>query len=262
MTTTSPPIVRDAARPGQWHPPTVDEHRSPCPALNSLANEGYLPRSGRVTTADLVRALDERLGIPPILGETLARVAMARVGKVGADGKAVLDLSALDKHGFLEHDASLTRLDARDGDAAKIASPLVGQLVSFSTDGRTLTLEDLATAHQVRMAQSAAGGHHVPLKAGVLGVLEAALLFQVFRTREAIQLPDAEELLEKERIPADVKPRRLGLGALLLTAGKVAVMGNVPFSRAAVRAREAMRVSRAAAAPGCPFAFLRPTARA
>ena len=262
--TTSPPIVRDSAgsgRAGAWQAPTLDEHRSPCPALNALANEGALPRSGRVTVAQLVEALDARLGIPPILGAGIAQLAMVRLGEAGPDGVEVLDLARLVKHGFLEHDASLTRRDARDGDAAQVVPPLVEQLLSFSEDGRTLTLEDLATAHRVRMAQSATGGHHVPLKAGLLGIFEAALLYQVFGQGRALALGDAGELLEKEQLPAGVGSRRLGLGALLLATARLGVMSNLPFSRTATRAREAMKRSVETAAPGCPFAFLRPVPR-
>jgi len=253
---TNPVPVREPPpAPGEWTKPMVSEHRSPCPALNSLANSGYLPRSGRVTSEQLVRALYERLGLPRYLGALITRRAMGRLGKASPDGAEKLDLASLGEHGFLEHDASLTRRDARLGDAVEVAPLLVDQLLSFSEDGRTLTLEDLAVAHQVRMAQAAAGGHEVPFKAAVLGTLEAALLYEVLHRDDSIALGDLREFLVKERIPASVLPRKLGLSSILLTTFVLAVTGNIPLFRAARRAREAARESILAARPGCPFAL-------
>jgi len=225
------------------------EHRGPCPALNALANDGYLPRDGKVTVDQLVHALHERLGIATSIGTLLAKVAMAKLGTPGEGGTRVLDLADLVEHGFIEHDASLTRPDSRDGDAAAVCPPLLDQLVSLSQDGKTLTLEDLATAHQLRMAQSAAGGHSVPLKAGVLGTFEAALLYQVLRGSGAVAVTEAREFLGSEHVPADLARRDIGWGSLVLTAARLALMGNAPFSAAKRRASELA----ASPAPVCPF---------
>ncbi|MEP7122450.1 MAG: hypothetical protein ABJE95_16130 [Byssovorax sp.] len=225
------------------------QHRSPCPALNSLANDGYLPRDGKVTVDQLVQALHERLGIAKSVGTLLAKAAMGRLGKPGEGGERVLDLADLTEHGFIEHDASLTRPDARDGDAQAVCPPLLDQLVSLSQDGKTLTLEDLATAHQLRMAQSAAGGHSVPIKAGLLGTFEAALLYQLLRGRDTVGVTEAREFLGSEHVPADLERRQIGWGALLLTAVRLAIMGNSPFSAAKKRAEELA----AKPAPVCPF---------
>jgi len=217
--------------------------------LNALANEGFLPRDGKVTVDQLVLALHERLGIAPSIGTLLAKVAMRRLGKPGEGGVRVLDLADLVQHGFIEHDASLTRRDAREGDAAELCLPLLDQLLSLSKDGQTLTLEDLATAHQLRMAQSAQGGHMVPLKAGVLGTIEAALLYQVLRGSWTVAITDAREFLGSERLPARRPGRGIGWGKLTVTAAKLAVLGLSPFSEAKRRARDLA----ASPAPKCPF---------
>ncbi len=225
------------------------EHRGPCPALNALANEGYLPRDGKVTVDQLVRALHERLGIAPSIGTLLAKVAMAKLGKPAEGGARVLDLADLVQHGFIEHDASLTRRDAHEGDAAKLCPPLLDQLLSLSKDGKTLTLEDLAAAHQLRMAQSAQDGHPVPFKAGVLGTLEAALLYQVLRGSWNVSITDAREFLGKERLPGRYTPKAIGWGALTFTTARLAILGVSPFSEAKRRANERA----ASSAPSCPF---------
>ena len=49
---------------GVWKEPGPDDLRGPCPALNTLANHGYLPRDGRnVYVSDIIFAMDKYLGI-------------------------------------------------------------------------------------------------------------------------------------------------------------------------------------------------------
>ncbi len=248
--TSSTPQQDFPAPTGEWRRPHAGDQRSPCPALNSLANGGNLPRNGRVTVDQLVDALSTRLALPRSMGRPLAKLAMARLGARGSDGETTLDLAALFLHGFLEHDASLTRRDARDGDAREVVPALVDQLLSMSADGRTLALDDLAAAHQLRMIQSAAGRGRVPRRAGVLGTIEAALLFQLLRRGEGIPNADAREFLEHERIPAGVPLRELGFGSLLVTIVQLAVLGNVRAFAVTRRARNA--AAERLAAQGCP----------
>jgi Peroxidase, family 2 len=238
---------------GTWQAPEPGDHRGPCPGLNALANGGYLPRSGRVTADQLVHAMHERLGLAPSIGRMLAALALRKLGKPGPDGAAVLDLADLSLHGFIEHDASLTRPDARHGDAVKQALPLLLQLLSLTRDGRTLTLEDLAVAHQLRMAQSREGGHRVPLKAAALGTLEAALVYLVLGRDGGVAIADAREFFQHERIPASVEAQRIGWGTILRAAVQVAVMGNLPSHQAAQRAQKVVRDRVDAAPAQCPF---------
>jgi Peroxidase, family 2 len=223
-----------------WRRPAPDESRSPCPALNSLANGGHIPRDGRRITADqLTRAMEKHLGLDPRIGAGLAKVAVARLGTAGPDGVKSLDLARLSLHGFIEHDASLTRRDAHTGDAAEVVEPLFKQLVALSADGRTITRDDLAVAHQLRMVQSASAGRKVSLKAGVLGTMEAALLFEVLSRDGAIAIPDLIDFLQDERIPEHFTPRPVNRLGLFRTAALIALKGNVPLFDTAKRARKA-----------------------
>lgn len=45
-----------------WSPPGPGDVRSPCPAMNSLANHGFLPHDGKgITVPDVITALDAAL---------------------------------------------------------------------------------------------------------------------------------------------------------------------------------------------------------
>jgi hypothetical protein len=236
-----------------WQKPGPGDHRCPCPALNSLANGGILPHDGVVTVADLVQAMQTGLGLSPLVGRVIATMAMNKLGKPGPNGVDVLVLSDLDVHGFLEHDASLTRRDARNGNAVEVLVPLVDQLVALSQDKKTLTLDDLAVAHQLRLSQSGAGGHVVPVKAATLGAVEAALLFCVLGRDGAIALPDLVEFFVEERIPAHLTPRPISPLTLGANMAKLVAGGNLP-GEVGSRAQEAIRTMVEPEISRCPVA--------
>lgn len=257
----NPPRNESSTPPqGEWRPAEPGDSRGPCPALNALANGGHIPHDGVATVAQLVDGIESALGIVPSIGELLANMAMNRLGKPGPDGKKVLHLKDLEEHGFIEHDASLTRRDAHNGDAVEVLPALIEQIVSLSKDGKTLTLDDLTVAHQLRVAQSSADGHGVSLKANALGTIETALLYKVLSRDGKVAIPDLIEFLQDERIPAHLTPQKLGHAALLGTAAVVTVLGNVPACEAAKRAHKAEQeviepeVSRASVPPRPPSA--------
>ena len=76
---------------GEWHRAEAGDRRAPCPALNALANGGYVPRDGRVTAKQLVDGLKSRLGITWALGAPLVAAVMRELGKPGPDGEKLLD---------------------------------------------------------------------------------------------------------------------------------------------------------------------------
>ncbi|KAJ7275901.1 Cloroperoxidase [Mycena rebaudengoi] len=96
----------------KWIAPKATDVRSPCPGLNTLANHGYLPRSGK------------KISIPMILdaadkGFNMAADAVlvaAKFGLLSGNDPTTLDLDALKLHNLIEHDASLSRNDVALGD--------------------------------------------------------------------------------------------------------------------------------------------------
>lgn len=94
----------------EWIAPEEDADRAPCPALNTLANHGYLNRNGRnITTNELSLALREIFG----LGDSAIGflVKAANVRNVWGN----IDLNSLRVHNYIEHDASLVHKDTIEG---------------------------------------------------------------------------------------------------------------------------------------------------
>lgn len=80
------------------------DSRSPCPALNTLANHGYLPRNGRKITGHILeKALMDGFNLSKPIATSLAWGAVVALGQVGT-----FSLHDLARHNCIEHDASIT----------------------------------------------------------------------------------------------------------------------------------------------------------
>lgn len=79
--TSTPKIIPDPNdAEHRFQEPGPTDQRGPCPGMNTLANHGYLPRSGIVTIFDLIRAQKEGFNIDYDLGAALAAVATSLDG--------------------------------------------------------------------------------------------------------------------------------------------------------------------------------------
>ncbi|RLN65632.1 hypothetical protein BBP00_00002749 [Phytophthora kernoviae] len=122
---------------------TAPFRRSPCPAMNSLANHGYLPRDGKNITVDqAVAVVMDKFNI----AEDLAAV----MGGLSPD---LFDLNGLSKHNDqVEHDASLARIDSYFGvDPYLITSGLINDVLNYGLDG-SVDVTDVATIRAARVA--------------------------------------------------------------------------------------------------------------
>ncbi|KAH9938278.1 Cloroperoxidase [Fomitopsis serialis] len=131
-----------------YSPPSPGASRSPCPALNALANHGYLPRDGRgITAVQLIRALVQVYNFSVPLAVVLSVVGVVLCGNWWS-----LDLHQLAKHGLIEHNGSLAHDDTPPHEAyapTAVDPKLVHQLLSV-TSAPYLTLRDFAKARALR----------------------------------------------------------------------------------------------------------------
>lgn len=135
---------------GQWAPPGPGDVRGPCPALNTLANHGYLPRNGmNITRSNLTSALESVYSLSTVLANTLA---VSAITEDGSDGE--ISLNQLDTHNTIEHDASMSRLDFYFGDNHDLNQGLFQSLMNCSSDGVVITEDDIAAYQSQRQQNS------------------------------------------------------------------------------------------------------------
>nr|AIG55844.1 secreted protein [Achlya hypogyna] len=190
-----------------WHP-TDPKNMAPCPMLNSLANHGVLPRTN-ITASNLRSAL----------------------GSIHCDssqhrGVQELTLKDLDVHNAIEHDASLTRLDAALGSNTKLNSTLLAELLATSADGKYITKSELA---QYRVARETNSRKINPsftfgVKQQVIAYAEAAALFVAFQDATgAMRVDWIKMFFAEEKLPFELgwTLRPITLAHVLVTAGEL-----------------------------------------
>ncbi|KAF8332681.1 Chloroperoxidase [Cantharellus anzutake] len=125
--------------------PGPGDLRSPCPALNTLANHGYIPRDGRnLHFWQLVKIQTEVFNISTPLAVSLAFEAIFLCGN-----GMTCDMKQLRKHNHIEHDASLSRLDA-PGNSWSRNPHLIHEMMFRFSSPKGLTFNDIA---KVRVAR-------------------------------------------------------------------------------------------------------------
>ncbi|KIM85662.1 hypothetical protein PILCRDRAFT_340227 [Piloderma croceum F 1598] len=127
MNDTSTKLVNDKEHP--YIPPGPDDIRGPCPAMNTLANHGYIPRNGIARPSQIVAGVQEAFN----MGNDLAKAQV--YGNHILNGNLITDLlsigrktsltgpdppsfsvGGLNKHNTFEGDASVSRADFYFGD--------------------------------------------------------------------------------------------------------------------------------------------------
>ncbi|KAF2398698.1 Cloroperoxidase [Trichodelitschia bisporula] len=222
--TLASPVVPPADHPFIRANPTSDS-RSPCPALNALANHGYLPHDGKnITAATFSTAIQSVYNIDPTLASTLS----AGVSQVAPPGASAIDLADLNTHDKIEHDASLTRLDFAQGDNHNVQPKLVDALIADAANG-SITIESLGRSRARREAESkAAGQKALGVQATTLAYGEAALLLLAMGKEGASGVvaaapADVRAWVGEERLPEGyTRPvKAITSSGLLGTAGRI-----------------------------------------
>ncbi|KAI0772775.1 Cloroperoxidase [Trametes elegans] len=214
--------VVQAGHPGyggewpQYVAPREGDSRCSCPALNAMANHGLIPHDGKnIRFSDLSGAIRRVFNFAPTFCFFVPRyIATSLTRNYRTDR---FDLSDIDAHNCIEHDASLTRVDSyHDPNQSKVAHALVDEVLNCGTGpGGDLTPADLSRllgkrrveAKQRNPSYSSAFVHKM------FGSSNASTLLTIYGGR----MRDIEPLLREERIPDGWESRvrhRMGLTML------------------------------------------------
>lgn len=156
-------LVNDPDHPFIAPNPDTDI-RGPCPGLNTLANHGYLPRTGVARPDQLVTAVMEGFN----LGNTFAKFLVyqahlidgnpltnlisigMKTPETGPDPPAPAIVGGLSFHGTFEGDTSMTRVDAFFGNPALFNSTRFQEFEAFSTEFGAQGTYDINAAAELR----------------------------------------------------------------------------------------------------------------
>ncbi|OWZ05598.1 Chloroperoxidase [Phytophthora megakarya] len=190
---------------------TAAYRRSPCPALNSLANHGYLPRNGQNITHDMLKtALENVYNIGP----AVAAILVANVPDT-------INLDYLGIHNNIEHDASLAHTDAYYGhDPMTVNETLAEDLFNRAGSDGLLTNKIVARTRKDRgnMCNAENPECSYGVKAQSLAFLEASVLLMALGTGDTISVDHARSFIINEKIPDDYKRPASTVGTVALLA--------------------------------------------
>ncbi|KID59320.1 Chloroperoxidase [Metarhizium brunneum] len=157
-----------------WQAPGPDDSRGPCPMLNTLANHGYLPHSGRnLTVQQFGDAMAQGLNADPLFGTAPA------TGFTLVWGRSTFDLEDLNTPGLIQHIASLTRDDVTPAEAN------IGEVparVSALLDDSPTDYLDVASLAKSRVrVEALSAPQRIPPQHEVLALTEAGLLLMMMK---------------------------------------------------------------------------------
>jgi len=139
-------------RVGQYVPPGPGDDRMTCPALNALANHGFLPRNGKNIGLEQAR---QACITHFSLGEDVMKIVLDALSTQQFIGNPPVNptLATFNRpqfHNIIEHDCSLTRNDFYFGDPITLNQTLLAQLLI----PKNLTITDVARARAMRVKTS------------------------------------------------------------------------------------------------------------
>jgi len=197
-------------------PPGPGDLRSPCPALNTLANHGYIPRDGRnMYFRQLINVQTEIFNISVPLAASLAFEAVFLCG----NGMTV-DMKQLRKHNHIEHDASLSRLDA-PGNSWSRNAHLVDEMIHHFSSPQGLTFRDVAMVRVAREKLLKTKTGRLDWVHNRIALGEACFVISVWGqggeedfTRRIVSRERIRSFFLEERFPADWRRPTYQLGFL------------------------------------------------
>ncbi|KAI0410241.1 Chloroperoxidase [Xylaria grammica] len=210
----------------EWAPPGPDDLRGPCPMMNSLANHGFLPRDGRnVTLENAVFALNTGLNFHPDLATVMFHAATVANPEPNA---TFFTLGHLNRHNVLEHDASMSRLDAHFGNNHLFNQEVFDETTAYWT-APVLDAKMLANGKLIRQINSRAANpdYTFTRRVDAFSTGEVAAPLIVFGDLDTGTAPKAlvEYFFQNERLPyhlgwskstESITLQRAGLGSEII----------------------------------------------
>ncbi|CAA7268702.1 unnamed protein product [Cyclocybe aegerita] len=199
-------------------PPQEGDIRSVCPALNTMANHGYIARDGKnISAQDIVVGLKACYGLSNPLAYFLSYVGFIILRKFRR-----ISLAEIGKHGAVEHDASLVHHDTPEGqeyapiaiDPALVETfiadvrPTAKEVQGSTEDGVEFLMnaEDVGRSRVRREKECRpVDAIHAEIARGemaiILGVWEKKT-----RTKAGIPVDWVQRWISEERLPEGWKP--------------------------------------------------------
>ena len=142
------------------------------------------------------------MGLSFLASKTIIRQALKTVGNDGLISLSDLSYHAADS---IEHDGSLSRLDAAlsNNQQGKFNQERFNKFLSFSKDGKFLTTEDVAAARLYFKADSQARNPEFIWNKDIEAAMwtEASILLHILGKHGRISIEDAKLFFEQERFP-------------------------------------------------------------
>ncbi|KAJ7479454.1 Chloroperoxidase [Mycena galericulata] len=208
----------------EFIPPKAGDKRSPCPALNALANHGILPHGQNIKFADLDHLVRDTYNFAPTFPAFTALLVARYLNKdYNTD---TCDLAEIGLHNTgIEHDASLLQQDVKfEPDQGAPYLPFIDELLASASgkdaDGNPLlTVADLSRYSAKRRADARATNPDFVLDTQhkMFESSNCAGLVIIFGGRVA----DLEPFLREERFPDGWESRvRSCMGMTFLTLNR------------------------------------------
>ena len=192
--------------------PDGNGKRAPCPALNALANHGFISRDGQgITRQQLISSLKEVYHISNSFAKTLSDKAFSICGENRNETyDGTLTLSCLGKSSkidskFIEHDVSLSRLDCPNHDCTKPNAERVADFMSFVNEKGQLGISEISNyrKHLECDISSKDPDFSFPFSSRIVAAGEAALVTSVLGQGSPVPVIYIRPFFLEERLPIE-----------------------------------------------------------
>ncbi|KAK4195482.1 Chloroperoxidase [Triangularia verruculosa] len=192
----------------QWHGPKGGDVRGPCPFLNTFANHGFLPRTGKyITQQNLADGLFNAVNFDANISAFLFDFAISTNPEPNSTW---FSLDHLTRHNVLEHDASLSRIDAFHGHADIFNQEVFDESTSYWDDIINVKSGAAAVVARMKTCKSTNPTYSLSAlgEAFILGEVAAFISILGDAETVTVEKPRVEYLFQNERLPTELGWKR------------------------------------------------------